>query len=45
MKFLATAPEYRAVQRDEPNFIDSRTMASIITEEHLVKDGPIPPEG
>jgi len=45
MKFLATTPEFRAVQEDEPKFIDIATMASIITEEHVVKDGPIPPDG
>jgi uncharacterized protein (TIGR02118 family) len=42
---LAQAPQYAAVRADEPNFIDLSTMGSIITEEHVIKDGPIPPDG
>ena len=44
MKALASTPEYAAVLADEPNFIDRATMGSIITEEHVVKDGE-PPAG
>ena len=40
MKALARSPEYAAVLADEPNFIDRASMTSIITEEHLIKDGP-----
>jgi len=39
MKTLAGTPQYAAVLADEPNFIDRSTMGSIITEEHVVKDG------
>jgi uncharacterized protein (TIGR02118 family) len=45
MRALATTAEYAAVRADEPNFIDLSTMGSIITEEHIIKDGPIPPDG
>ena len=40
MKALARTPEYAAVLADEPNFIDRASMGSIITEEHVIKDGP-----
>lgn len=42
MKNLARTPEYAAVLADEPNFIDAATMGSIITDEHVVKDAPVP---
>jgi uncharacterized protein (TIGR02118 family) len=45
MRALAQTAEYAAVRADEPNFIDLSTMGSIITEEHIIKDGPIPPDG
>jgi len=45
MRALVQAPEYAAVRADEPNFIDLSTMGSIITEEHVIKDGPIPANG
>jgi len=40
MKTLARSPEYAAVLADEPNFLEREAMASIITEERVVKDGP-----
>ena len=40
MKTLARTPQYAEVLADEPNFIDSASMRSIITEEHVLKDGP-----
>jgi len=39
MKALVGTAAYLAVTADEPNFIDAATFGSIITEEHLVKDG------
>jgi len=45
MRALTGTKEYAAVRADEPNFIDLSTMGSIITEEHVIKDGPIPPNG
>ena len=45
MRALVGTKEYAAVRADEPNFIDLSTMGSIITEEHVIKDGPIPANG
>lgn len=45
MKALAKTPEYAAVSADEPSFIDRSTMGSIITEEHVVKEGQVPAGG
>jgi uncharacterized protein (TIGR02118 family) len=33
------------VEADEANFIDRSTMGLIITEEHVIKDGPVPAGG
>lgn len=45
MKALARTPEYAKVLADEPNFIDAASMGSIITDEHVIKDGPAPAGG
>lgn len=45
MRALAGTPQYAAVQADEAHFIDRSTMGLIITEEHVIKDGPTPPGG
>jgi uncharacterized protein (TIGR02118 family) len=45
MRAVAQTSQYAAVRADEPNFIDLSTMGSIITEEHVIKDGPIPADG
>ena len=45
MRALAGTSEYAAVQADEANFIDRSTMGLIITEEHVIKDGPTPTGG
>jgi len=45
LKALAATPQYAAVLADEPKFIDGATMGSIITEEHVIKDGPAPAGG
>ncbi len=37
--------ELAAVQSDEANFMDGDSQGSIITEEHLIKDGPVPADG
>lgn len=42
MKALSKMPEYAAVLADEPNFIDGPSMASIITDEYVIKDAPVP---
>ena len=33
---------YEAIQRDEENFIDRPNMATILTQEYIIKDSPIP---
>lgn len=45
MKDLARTPAYAAVLSDEPQFIDRASMGSIITEEHVLKDGAAPQGG
>jgi len=45
MRNLGDTPAYEAVQADEHNFIDLSTMGSIITEEHIILDGPVPADG
>ena len=42
MKELSKSPEYAAVLADEPNFIAAGSMNSVITDEYVVKDGPLP---
>src|SRR5262245_15383414 len=42
MRALAGAPAYAAVQADEAAFIDRTTMGLIITEEHVIKNDPVP---
>jgi len=43
MHALRDTPEMTAVQADEARFIDRSTMGLIVTEDHVVKDGPVPP--
>ena len=45
MRALAGTPAYAAVQADEGSFIERSTMGLIITEEHIIKDGPAPADG
>jgi uncharacterized protein (TIGR02118 family) len=45
MRALAGSPAYAAVRADEAQFIDHDTMKLVITEEHVIKDGPMPPNG
>lgn len=45
MRALAETPQYAAVQADEARFIDRSTMGLLITEEHVIKDGPVPSQG
>ena len=42
MHALSGTPAYAAVQADNARFIDLRTMGLILTEEHVIKDDPIP---
>jgi uncharacterized protein (TIGR02118 family) len=45
MRALAGSPAYAAVRADEAKFIDHDTMHLVITEEHVIKDGPAPSSG
>ena len=45
MRALANSPQYAAVLADEPNFIDAASMGSIITDEYVVNDAPVPRGG
>src|SRR5262245_40584264 len=40
---LGGTPEMAAVEADEARFIDRSTVRVILTDEHLVKDDPVPP--
>jgi uncharacterized protein (TIGR02118 family) len=42
MRALRDTAEMAAVQADEARFIDRSTMGLIITDEHVIKDGPVP---
>lgn len=42
---MSSAPEYGAVQADEAVFIDRTSMIFLLTEEHVIKDGPVPVDG
>jgi len=41
MHALRGTPEVAAVQADEARFIDRSTMGLIITDDHVIKDGPV----
>lgn len=45
LRALAGTAAMQAVAEDEARFIDRSTMGTIITEEHVIKDGPAPPDG
>jgi uncharacterized protein (TIGR02118 family) len=45
MRALAGTPAYAAVEADEARFIERSTMGLILTEEHVIKDGPAPAGG
>ncbi len=45
MRALGDTAAYAAVQADEARFIDRSTMGLLITDEHVIKDGPAPPDG
>jgi uncharacterized protein (TIGR02118 family) len=45
MHALRGTKELEAVTADEAVFIDRATMGLILTEEHVIKDGPAPPRG
>lgn len=42
LRTMTLSPDHAALQVDETRFIDRATMGVVITEDHLVKDGPVP---
>src|SRR5512134_3970236 len=42
---LRGTKEIAAVEADEAVFIERSTMRLILTDEHVIKDGPVPPGG
>jgi uncharacterized protein (TIGR02118 family) len=45
MRGLADSKEYAAVAADEANFIDTERTVFLLTEDHVIKDEPIPEDG
>ena len=43
LRAIQGTPEMNAVQADEANFIDRATMGLIITDDYVIKDGPVKP--
>jgi len=44
LRAMTRSPEHADVQADEARFIDRATIGVIITEDHVLKDGPVPPD-
>jgi len=44
LRAMTEGPEHAGVKADEARFIDRASMGVIITEDHVVKDGPVPPD-
>lgn len=44
LRGMTQSPAHPALQADEARFIDRATMGVIITEDHVIKDGPVPPD-
>ena len=42
LRAMTRSPDHAALQADEARFIDRSTMGVVITDDHLVKDGPVP---
>ena len=45
MRRLRGTAAYERVLADEAKFIDHATMGLLITDEHVIKNGPVPPDG
>jgi uncharacterized protein (TIGR02118 family) len=44
LRAMTRSPHHPALQEDEARFIDRASMGVLITEDHVVKDGPVPPD-
>ncbi len=42
LRGLRGTPEQAAVDADEPRFIDKASMTTLLTEQHVIKEGPVP---
>lgn len=42
LRAMTQSPAYAAVQADEAEFIDRAAMGFVVTDEHVVKNGPVP---
>lgn len=42
---MSESAAYKAVQQDEEKFLDRASMVLLLTEEHVIKDGPTAPDG
>ncbi len=42
---MSASPAYPAVVADEAVFIDRSAMVLLLVAEHVIKDGPVPPDG
>ena len=42
---IGASEAYAAVQADEENFLDRKAIALVLTDEHILKEGPIAAEG
>ena len=45
LRVVAASPQLRAVLADEAHFIDPATRREIVTEDVVIKGGPMPPDG
>jgi uncharacterized protein (TIGR02118 family) len=44
LRAMTRSPAHAAVQADEAHFIDRASMGVIITEDHVIRVGPVPPD-
>jgi len=42
LKAMGKSPEYATVVEDEKNFVDRSSIELTLTDEHVIKDGPVP---
>ncbi len=42
LRALRGSPEQAAVDADEPRFIDKASQTMLLTEQHVIKEGPVP---
>ncbi len=45
LRTMSRTPEFAAAKQDEPNFIDGDSLVELLTEESIIKDGPVAGDG